>query len=131
MPQGDVINPVGKGIAVLGFALVAGALAILITIFQTVNHIMDDPTQVPVVKFLMEKIGSSDKGIYGNVDGKPYEVNLGEPLRYMLYVVMGAMALGILTRVFSGLMSAGVAMIRMGSSMQGPPPPDSGNRPPM
>lgn len=119
MAQDDIMNPVAKGITFIGFALVAVSVMILLYIAQTVNHILTDPTQVPVVKFFIDKIGASDQGIFGSVDGKPFDVHLGEPVRYMMYVIMGGMALGIMTRVFSGLMAAGTSMIKAGTAIKG------------
>jgi hypothetical protein len=121
---------IGKGIAAVGVALVAIALMALFTIWQTVNQIMVDPTQVPVVKFFVDKIGNSDQGIFGTAGEQKFDVHLGEPLRYMLYVIMGTMALGILVRVFSGLIHAGAGMIKLGASMPAVKP-DTSNRPPL
>ena len=118
MPQDDMMKPVGQGISLIGYLLVAVSVSLLLYIAFTINHILTDPTQVPIVKFFIDKIGSSDAGISGMADGKPFEVRLGEPVRYMMYVIMGAMALGILTRVFSVLMAAGTGMIKAGSAMQ-------------
>jgi H+/Cl- antiporter ClcA len=126
----NVSGVVGKFIAAVGFAIVAGAIAMLVAIWQTIDQLLKDPTQVPLVKLLMEKIGDSDKGLFGIVEGKPFEIHFGEPLRYMLYLILGTLALGLMVRVFSGLIHAGAGMIKMGVSMPSRPLAEGDKAPP-
>ncbi len=116
-PEDNIPAGLGVPLTILGGGLMAVAMVILFYICSTVFQIMSDPGQVKLVQFLMEKVNDSDRAVYGTVDKKDFDIRLGEPLRYVMYFFTGAVVLSILSGIFSGLITSGAQLLKMGMAV--------------
>jgi hypothetical protein len=109
-----------QGLMLLGAVLIAISLAMLLYLANTIYMVLNDPAQVKFVQFLQEKITATDGAFSVTAsDGKKVDVNLAEPLRYIIFLFFGLLGLSIISRIFSGIMGAGVMLVKAGKDLPG------------
>jgi hypothetical protein len=92
-----------------GVCLAAGA-AMAIYLAWVVYLLVESPRDVPILAHLMELATTKLLAFNGNVDGRTFEVNLGEPVYWIALLVMAAILLGV-------VFGAARALIRVGADL--------------
>jgi hypothetical protein len=100
------------GLLALG-ALFIGIGAILgLGVAWVVYRLVEDPKSIALVAQLLEAGATNLRGARGTLEGRPFEIELGEPLFLLLALFVGAIVLGIVAGIAKRLMLAGVELIR-------------------
>lgn len=120
LPEGVCAILIVCGAILLG----AGMIALLYAA-STVYQVMNNPADVPFVHMLQQKITLTDLGFSGKSGDKEFEFKSTEPVRYILFFWLGLLALGIMTKIFSGLVLLGGQLLKMGAEGRGEKRPDA------
>jgi hypothetical protein len=112
------MDGVKQGLMLLGAVLIAISLAMLLYLANTIYTVLNDPAQVKFVQFLQEKITTTDGAFSVTAsDGRKVDVQLAEPLRYIIFLFFGLMGLSIISRIFSGIMGTGLMLVKAGKEI--------------
>lgn len=113
----------------LGTVLIAISLAMLLYLSNTIYMIFTDPAQVKFVQFLQDKI-TTDGAFSGEAEGKKFVIQISEPMRYIIFFYFGLLGLGIVSRIFSGIMGTGIMLVKAGKEISRQPASSSSDMPP-
>jgi len=109
---------------ICGTILLAVGMVTLLYAAVTVYKVMHDPADVPFVHMLQQKITLTDLGFSGKSGDREFEFKSTEPVRYILFFWLGLLALSIMVRIFSGLVTTGSALLKLGAEGRGEKRPD-------
>ncbi len=85
---------------------------------------IDRDKRVAVVSYLIELSAKSMQAARGSIDGKAFEIELGEPVFWFLFLLAGVFLLGIVTGVAKALVSTGISLIQPAlAELRRPNPP--------
>lgn len=77
----------------------------------TVYLVIEEPQRIPFVSHLVA-LGAKDlQAARGTVDGRAFEIALGEPVYWLLVVLAGVLLLSVVAGVAKALISAGVSLL--------------------
>ncbi len=107
------MTELNKAFAALGVVMVVAGVALLGYLGYTVFQILAMPEQVGFVKFLLSRMGTCDKLIYGHAGNEPFELNLAEPARTVLLLFFGVAIFWIMAGIAKAIISAGIGIVRM------------------
>lgn len=102
-------------LVICGAILLGAGMITLLYAAVTVYQVMHNPADVPFVHMLQEKITLTDLGFSGKSGDREFEFKSTEPVRYILFFWLGLLALGIMTRIFSGLVTTGGMLMKLGA----------------
>ena len=109
----------GRSLLVLsGSLLIIIALAVLLMIGVLTYQIFYQPDQVYLIKYLMDTIDLSDKAFFGRMDNADFFVHMSDPIKYFLYLMATFLIISIVVKIFTGILSAGVSLIKMANNTQ-------------
>ncbi|MEZ0226181.1 MAG: hypothetical protein ACAH83_16620 [Alphaproteobacteria bacterium] len=127
------MDGVRQGLMLMGAVLIAISLAMLLYLSSTIYTIFTDPAQVKFVQFLQEKALTTDGAFSGEAEGKKFDIHISESMRYIIFFYFGLLGLGIVSRIFSGIMGTGIMLVKASKEIPGikaaasssdmPPPP--------
>ncbi len=103
-------------LAIAGLVLIAASVVILFYIAVLVVQVLHDPAQVKLVGFLIERVESTDRAVFGNLGDQPFDIRLAEPVRYFLFLFVAVVILSILVKIFHGLIGAGITLLKLGGA---------------
>ncbi|MEZ0261603.1 MAG: hypothetical protein ACAH80_11380 [Alphaproteobacteria bacterium] len=109
---------------ICGAVLLGAGMITLLYAAVTVYQVMHNPADVPFVHMLQEKITLTDLGFSGKSGTNEFEFKSTEPVRYILFFWLGLLALSIMVRIFSGLVTTGGTLMRLGAEGRGERRPD-------
>jgi hypothetical protein len=113
-------------LVICGTVLLGAGMVTLLYAAVTVYQVMHNPADVPFVHMLQEKITLSELGIYGKTaEGREFEFKGTEPVRYVIFFWLGLLSLSIMVRIFSGLVSLGGQLLKMGAEGRAEKRPDT------
>jgi len=108
----------------LGSVCVAAGVAVVLYAGWVVYLLMEDPKRVAIMSYLIELSSKSLQAARGSIDGKAFEIELGEPVFWFLFLLAGVFLLGIATGVAKALVSTGISLIQPAlAELRRPKPP--------
>ena len=108
---------VGSKLLVLsGSVLIITAVIILLSISMLVYQLFYEPDQIYLIKYLMETIDLSDKAVFGKINNENFFIHMSDPIKYFLYLMAVVLVFSIVVSIFRGIISAGVALIKVANS---------------
>ena len=97
---------------VLGAVFIGVGAALGLGVAWVVYMLVEDPKSITLVAQLIDSGAKGLRGARGTLEGRPFEIELGEPLFLLLALFVGAIVLGIVAGIAKRLMLAGVELIR-------------------
>ena len=99
----------------VGVGLILVSVVALLYLAWVVLQVFRNPEEVQLIQFLTEKIEGTDHAISGSLGDQQFDVRLGDPIKHLLFLFMGAVILSIVASIFRGIIRAGIELIRFGS----------------
>ena len=96
-----------------GSLLIVLAIAVLLMIGVLTYQIFYQPDQVYLIKYLMNTIDLSDKAFFGRIDNADFFVHISDPIKYFLYLMATFLILSIVVKIFTGILSSGISLIKI------------------
>jgi len=122
--QDAVHRTVAGVMAALGSVCVAAGAAIALYAGWVVYLLIEEPKRVAIVSYLLDLSSKSLQAARGSIDGKAFEIELGEPVFWFLFLLAGVFLLGIVTGVAKALVSTGISLIQPAlAELRRPNPP--------
>lgn len=85
---------------VVGAVLLLMGAGLLVALGWTVLRILTDPTSVPVLTLILDATGDAGgAALSGHIDGTKFALAIAEPLRTLLFLVVGLWLLGALASI--------------------------------
>ncbi len=107
----------------LGALLVIAGGCLLLYVAMLVYQIFNAPENVPIVKFILEKVNAGDLAFSGSITNSQdatknaqFEVHWSESVRLVAFLFIGAVAAGILARILGVLVSCGSGLLKLATS---------------
>jgi hypothetical protein len=115
----------------LGCVCIAAGVAIALYAGWIVFLLIEDPKRVAIVSYLIDLSSKSLQAAHGSIDGRAFEIELGEPMYWLIFLLAGVLLLGIVAGVAKALVSVGVELLRpaIGELHRTNPLVESGSRP--
>jgi len=111
---------IGSKLLVLsGSVLILVAVTVLSLTGVFVYQLFYEPENVRLVQFLMENLKVSDRAFFGHVGGSDFYINMADQVKYFLYLFVTIIIVSILVSMFRGILSAGVALIKLANGHKG------------
>lgn len=110
--QAEQLSIAGKFLMLFGSLLIVLAIAVLTMIGFLTYQIFYQPDQVFLIKYLIDTIDLSDKAFFGRMDNADFFVHISDPIKYFLYLMATFLILSIVVKIFSGILTAGVNLIK-------------------
>jgi hypothetical protein len=108
------VNESVKGLVYwVGISLVCAGSFSLIYLAISVFQVVQSPSESELVSWVITSVSNSELLLNGHVGGKLFEVRASQPLHYLFIGIIGLLAIGILARVVSTLITGGVSLIRL------------------
>ena len=95
----------------LGVSLIVLGAGALIFLASAVVQIIEDPTQVELVTWLISSTEKTGLLINGDLDGKTFEIRASDALQYLFLGIIGLMMVSVLVSVVSSLISSGIKLV--------------------
>ena len=96
-----------------GYLLIGLGAACLLYLAIIVFQIINSPEQVRLVEFILQYIPSGDRAAYGQIGQQTFELNLGQSVRTVLFLLIGAGILSIIASIAKTLVSSGIELLHM------------------
>jgi len=96
---------------VLGAVFIGVGAALGLGVAWVVYMLVEDPKSIALVAQLLEFGDKGLRGARGTLEGRPFEIELGEPLFLLLALFVGAIVLGIVAGIAKRLIGAGVELV--------------------
>lgn len=110
-------------LVIFGFVLIASGGGLLLVLAQQVYLVMHSPESVPLVQFIMNSIHVETKAIFGNIvypaqqQEAQFQIDMTESFRTLGFMFVGLSLLAIGANIIKVLITSGLEMIRLGSTM--------------
>ncbi|MEJ2692687.1 MAG: hypothetical protein P8166_06395 [Candidatus Thiodiazotropha sp.] len=121
----DLIESVSKPILWLGLLLILLGSGALIYVAITTVQIIENPSQVELVKWLLSSIKESGLLLSGELNNIPFEIEASDALQYVFLGIIGLVMVGILASVINSIISGGIKLV-MFSQQQRKEPKEQG-----
>jgi len=96
-----------------GILLVLAGVSVLLMTGLFVYQVFYEPENVRLVQMLVEQLNVSDRAFFGHAGGSDFYINMAEEVRYFLYLFITVIIISILVRIFRGILSAGITLIKL------------------
>lgn len=96
----------------LGCVCVAAGVAVSLYAGWVVFLLIEDPKRVAIVSYLIELSSKNLRAAHGSIDGRAFEIELGEPMYWLIFLLAGVLLLGIVAGVAKALVRVGVELLR-------------------
>jgi ABC-type multidrug transport system fused ATPase/permease subunit len=96
----------------LGLVFLVVGAAVALGAAWVVYQLIEDPGRIALVSQVLNADATQLRGLRGTFDGKPLEIELGEPVFWLLALFIGAIVLGIVAGIAKSLIAAGVNLLR-------------------
>jgi hypothetical protein len=104
-------NIIKKFVLVFGVLLLVFGGIILFYIGYLVLQVINDPDEVHIVGYILEKFKTGDLALYGNLEEKRFTLHLAEPMKAALFLFIGVLIVWVLARIVQSLVSGGLKML--------------------
>ena len=96
---------------VLGAVFIGVGAALGLGVAWVVYLLVEDPKSIALVSRLLDSGAHGLRGVRGTLEGRPFEIELGDPLFLLLAIFVGAIVLGIVAGIAKRLIGAGVELV--------------------
>jgi hypothetical protein len=111
-----VLDGLRTPILATGMILVGIGAVMLIYLGLMVIKVLNTPEEIRIVQFIQENTSVGDQLFSGHVGEQDIEISLSEPVRTVLFLVLGVSIFGVLAGILKALISGGIELIRLASS---------------
>ena len=118
-------------VSALGCVCIAAGTAVALYAGWVVFLLIEDPKRVALVSYLIDLSSQNLRAAHGSIDGRPFDIELGEPVYWLIFLLAGVLMLGIVAGVAKALVSVGIELLRpaIGELRRTNHPVESGSRP--
>src|SRR5216683_5860071 len=102
---------VGVLVAV-GCVCVAAGGAMALYAAWVVYLLIEDPKRIALVSHLMDLSAKRLEAVRGSIDGRAFSIELGEPVYWLVLLLIGVLLLAVVAAVAKTLISAGLELLR-------------------
>ncbi len=113
MPENESGMKLKTGVALVGGVLLIFGVVQLLYMGIVIYQVVQDPGNVGLVKYMMSHLNLDDPAVRGAVSNTPFEMTLGRPVRFMLYIIIGILTLSVLASILRTIVSAGVKILSL------------------
>jgi disulfide bond formation protein DsbB len=112
----DNLNSVRKPILWLGLTLIILGSVSLIYLAITTVEILQNPSQVELVKWLKSSVEESDLLVHGKFGNHNFEIEASEAVQYLFLGIIGLTMISILISVINAFISGGIKLVTFSQS---------------
>jgi hypothetical protein len=105
-------NVVGGVLVAVGCVCVAAGGAIALYAAWVVYLLIEDPKRIALVSHLVDLGGKKLEAARGSIDGRAFSIELGEPVYWLVLLLIGVLLLAVVAAVAKTLISAGLELLR-------------------
>ncbi len=109
-------NNVRKGVVgalvAVGCVCIAAGGAIALYAAWVVYLLIEDPKRIAFVSHLVDLGGKRLEAVRGSVDGRAFSIELGEPVYWLVLLLIGVLLLAVVAAVAKTLISVGLELLR-------------------
>lgn len=98
----------------LGCVCLAAGSAIALYAGWIVLLIITDPTRVALVSYLIELGQTELQGARITIENQAIDIELGEPVYWLLLLLVGVLLIGVISSVAKALVAVGIQILRAG-----------------
>src|SRR6059058_792432 len=102
---------VGALVAVGGVCVAAGS-AVALYAGWVVYVLIEDPKRIALVSRLVDLSGKRLEAARGSIDGRAFSIELGEPLYWLVLLLIAVLLVAIVAAVGKTLISVGLELLR-------------------
>jgi len=102
---------VGALVAV-GLVCIAAGSAVALYAGWVVYVLIEDPKRIALVSRLVDLSGKRLEAARGSIDGRAFSIELGEPLYWLVLLLIGVLLVAIVAAVAKTLISVGLELLR-------------------
>ena len=120
MERPDPLAAFRPPLLILGTLLIVAGAVLLLYVAMLVYQILNVPGDVPIAKFVLEKVNLGDLAVSGTISNPQdatknvqFELHWAESVRLMFFMFFGALAVGILARILGVLISCGSGLMKL------------------
>jgi Na+-driven multidrug efflux pump len=116
----------------LGCVCITAGATVALYAGWIVYLLIEDPKRVAIVAYLIDLTAKNLRAAHGSFDKQPFEIELGEPIYWLIFLLVGALLLSIVTGVAKALVAVGVELLKPAivQLRRASNPVESGSRPP-
>jgi hypothetical protein len=96
-----------------GLLLIGVSVLMLLYLAMIAYQVINSPRQVAFIQFLMENARMTDQASYGTMGGQPFDIHLSDPMRMVLFTLVGIWIFGAFAGICSSIMGAGINLIKI------------------
>jgi hypothetical protein len=116
MIQQEENSPLKGFVYWVGIALVVSGAVSLLYVAILVVQIIQSPSESQLIAWVMSSFGSEELLFAGYLNETQFEVRANDELQFILLGLLGLVAISILARVVSTLITSGVALIKFSTT---------------
>jgi len=109
-------NNVRKGVVgalvAVGCVCIAAGGAIALYAAWVVYLLIEDPKRIAFVSHLVDLGGKRLEAVRGSIDGRAFSIELGEPVYWLVLLLIGVLLLAVVAAVAKTLISVGLELLR-------------------
>ena len=102
---------VGALVAVGGVCVAAGS-AVALYAGWVVYVLIEDPKRIALVSRLVDLSGKRLEAARGSIDGRAFSIELGEPVFWLVLLLIGVLLVAVVAAVAKTLISVGLELLR-------------------
>src|SRR5256885_3791097 len=102
---------VGALVAV-GLVCIAAGSAVALYAGWVVYLLIEDPKRIALVSRLVDLSGKRLEAARGSIDGRAFSIELGEPLYWLVLLLIGVLLVALVAAVAKTLISVGLELLR-------------------
>lgn len=106
-----------KLLIIFGCSLITVSLVVFLVFSMFIYQIIYEPEQIEVLKWLATKMPETNEALSGTINDSHFAIYITEPFRLIACVIVISFCLSIFIGIFRTMVVAGVALIRLGSSI--------------
>ena len=97
--------------AVLGTVFLAVGAAVATGAAWVIYLLLEEPARIPLVS-LITGGGKDLRGVRGTLGSESFEIELGEPLFWLLALLVGVLMLAVVVSIAKGLLTVGLDLLK-------------------
>src|SRR5438034_10036197 len=109
-------NAVHKGgagaVVAVAFVCMAAGSAVALYAGWVVYLLSDEPKRIALVSRLVDLSGKRLEAARGSIDGRAFSIELGEPVYWLVLLLIGVLLVAIVAAVAKTLISVGLELLR-------------------
>lgn len=108
----DVQQVVFAALASIGGLCLLVGVALVLFLGYVIYLAFESPKEIALLAHFMELAGARMLAFSGNLDGRTFEVVLGEPLYWIALILVGSILLGVVGGIAKALIKTGGELLR-------------------